>query len=84
VPLIVGVALLTEQDGREHRRRSSQHARTLTTTVFSQRSTRRFEASPRRAAPKGHNSFISRTASLAFEEKASYEVSGRDQEDERK
>ena len=27
--------------------------RSLTTTVFSQRSTRRFEASPRRAAPKG-------------------------------
>ena len=37
--------------------------RSLTTTVFSQRSTRRFEASPRRAAPKGQNSFISRTAS---------------------
>ena len=34
----------------------------LTTTVFSQRSMRRFEASPRRAAPKGHRSFISRTA----------------------
>src|SRR4051794_18080150 len=28
--------------------------RSLTTTVFSQRSTRRFEASPRRATPKGH------------------------------
>jgi len=27
--------------------------RSLTTTVFSQRSTRRFEASPRRATPKG-------------------------------
>src|SRR5207249_4504646 len=27
----------------------------LTTTVFSQRSMRRFDASPRRAAPKGHN-----------------------------
>ena len=35
--------------------------RSLTTTVFSQRSTRRFEASPRRAAPKGQT-FISHTA----------------------
>src|SRR6266511_6009158 len=34
---------------------------TLTTTVFSQRSMRRFEASPRRATPKGQT-FISRTA----------------------
>ena len=34
----------------------------LTTTVFSQRSMRRLEASPRRAAPKGQQSFISRTA----------------------
>ena len=33
----------------------------LTTTVFSQRSTRRFGASPRRATPKGPT-FISRTA----------------------
>ena len=35
----------------------------LTTTVFSQRSMRRLEASLRRAAPKGHETFISRTAS---------------------
>jgi hypothetical protein len=35
---------------------------TLTTTVFSHRSLRRFEASPRRAAPKGHKTFISYTA----------------------
>src|ERR1022692_3762865 len=34
----------------------------LTTTVFSQRSMRRLDASPRRATPKGHQSFISRTA----------------------
>src|SRR5450631_3233260 len=34
----------------------------LTTTVFSQRSMRRLEASLRRAAPKGHETFISRTA----------------------
>ena len=34
----------------------------LTTTVFSQRSMRRFEASLRKAAPKGHETFISRTA----------------------
>src|SRR3954451_7637206 len=33
----------------------------LTTTVFSQRSMRRFDTSPRRAAPKGQT-FISRTA----------------------
>jgi hypothetical protein len=30
----------------------------LTTMVFSQRSTRRFDATPRRATPKGHQSFI--------------------------
>jgi hypothetical protein len=36
--------------------------RSLTTTVFSQRSTRRFGALPRRTTPKGH-AFISRTAS---------------------
>src|SRR5258706_4153002 len=34
----------------------------LTTTVFSQRSMRRLEASLRRATPKGHKTFISRTA----------------------
>ena len=34
----------------------------LTTTVFSQRSMRRLEASLRRATPKGHETFISRTA----------------------
>src|ERR1019366_9098853 len=34
----------------------------LTTTVFSQRSMRRLGASLRRAAPKGHETFISRTA----------------------
>ena len=34
----------------------------LTTTVFSQRSMRRLDASPRRATPKGHQSFISCTA----------------------
>src|SRR5690348_10781398 len=34
----------------------------LTTTVFSQRSMRRFEASLRKTAPKGHETFISRTA----------------------
>src|ERR1017187_10336600 len=34
----------------------------LTTTVFSQRSMRWLDASPRRATPKGHQSFISRTA----------------------
>jgi hypothetical protein len=33
-----------------------------TTTVFSQRSMRRLEASLRRATPKGHETFISRTA----------------------
>ena len=37
----------------------------LTTTVFSQRSRGRFEASPRRAAPKGLQSFIFRTAPLS-------------------
>ena len=34
----------------------------LTTTVINQRSMRWFDASPRRATPKGHQSFISRTA----------------------
>ena len=34
----------------------------LTTTVFSQRSMRWFDASPRRATPKGHQSFIFCTA----------------------
>src|SRR5258708_1624712 len=34
----------------------------LTPTVFSERSRGRFEASPRRAAPKGHQSLISHTA----------------------
>jgi hypothetical protein len=34
----------------------------LTTTVINQRSMRRFDASPRRATPKGHNPFITRTA----------------------
>ena len=34
----------------------------LTTTVVSQRSVRRLEASLRRATPKGHETFISRTA----------------------
>ena len=34
----------------------------LTTTVFSQRSMRWLDASPRRATPKGHQSFISCTA----------------------
>src|SRR4051794_36791703 len=33
--------------------RRAPFPRSLTTTVFSQRSTRRFEASPRKAAPKG-------------------------------
>jgi hypothetical protein len=35
---------------------------TLTTTVFSQRSLRWFDASPRRATPKGHKTFIICTA----------------------
>src|SRR5664279_2282057 len=34
----------------------------LTTTVFSQRSIRWFDATPRRATPKGHQSFISHAA----------------------
>src|SRR5262249_57301479 len=34
----------------------------LTTTVFSQRSRRRFEATPRRAAPEGHEPSIFRAA----------------------
>src|SRR5664279_2508275 len=34
----------------------------LTTTVFSQRSMRWFDATPRRATPKGHQSFISHAA----------------------
>ena len=34
----------------------------LTTTVFSQRSLRWFDASPRRATPKGHKTFIIHTA----------------------
>ena len=33
----------------------------LTTTVFNQRSMRRFDASPRRATPKGHNLHLSRS-----------------------
>src|SRR5918998_2177975 len=33
----------------------------LTTTVFSQRSMRRFDASPRRATPKGHNLHLPRS-----------------------
>jgi hypothetical protein len=41
---------------------SAPFPRSLTTTVFSQRSTRRFDASPRRATPKGHNPFITCTA----------------------
>ena len=36
----------------------------LTTTVFSQRSTRRFEASPRRAAPEGHNLHLPRSTAF--------------------
>ena len=35
---------------------------TLTTTVFSQRSSRWFDASPHRATPEGHNSSISYAA----------------------
>ena len=42
--------------------------RTLTTTVFSQRSTRRFEASPRRAAPKGQ--FLHLPNSIIYHESA--------------
>ena len=37
---------------------------TLTTTVFSQRSSGRFDAYPRRSTPKGQRSSISRTAPL--------------------
>ena len=45
-------------------RSSHAFSLTLTTTVFSQRSSGRFDAYPRRSTPKGQRSFISRTAPL--------------------
>ena len=45
-------------------RSSHAFSLTLTTTVFSQRSSRRFDAYPRGSTPKGQQSFISRTAPL--------------------
>src|ERR1019366_5389630 len=59
-PRIVIQTLKRSWNGRG--RLTGAFSSSLTTTVFSQRSMRRLGASLRRAAPKGHETFISRTA----------------------
>jgi len=54
--------LLERLPGPHLTRSSAPSPRTLTTTVFSQRSTRRFDALPRRATPKGQQASIPNTA----------------------
>ena len=59
-----GRALLERLPGPHLTRSSRAFSLSLTTTVFSQRSTGWFDACPRRPTPEGQQSSISRTAPL--------------------